>query len=54
MPHQQQVIALAGVGDVGRYVCEELIADDRFDVVVLSRNVRFFESEEPETATHYR
>ncbi|MCJ1470878.1 hypothetical protein MMC07_009525 [Pseudocyphellaria aurata] len=33
----RQVIALAGVGCLGKYVCEELLADDRFDVVVISR-----------------
>ena len=35
-----QVIALAAVGCMGKYVCEELLADDRFDVVVISRGVR--------------
>lgn len=35
-----QVIALAAVGCMGRYVCEELLKDDRFDVVVISRSVR--------------
>ena len=34
-----QVIALAGVGNLGRYICEELIKDKSFDVVVLSRHV---------------
>ena len=40
MQNEKQVIALAGVGAVGKYLCEELLASDRFDVVVLSRNVR--------------
>ncbi|KAL8726070.1 MAG: hypothetical protein Q9166_006949 [cf. Caloplaca sp. 2 TL-2023] len=31
------LIALAGVGDLGRYVCEELVASSYFDVIVLSR-----------------
>ena len=35
----RQVIALAAVGCMGKYVCEELLADDRFDVVVISRAV---------------
>jgi len=35
-----QVIALAGAGDLGRYVCEELLASDQFHVVVLTRGVR--------------
>lgn len=34
-----QVIALVGVGNLGRYICEALLADDRFDVVVLARRV---------------
>lgn len=34
------IIALAGVGDLGRYVCEELLASSQFEVVVLSRGVR--------------
>ncbi|MCJ1228201.1 hypothetical protein MMC12_004862 [Toensbergia leucococca] len=33
----RQVIALAGVGNFGRYVCEELLEDPRFKVVVISR-----------------
>lgn len=33
-------MALAGVGDVGKYFYEELIAADDFDVVILSRSVR--------------
>lgn len=36
----RQVIALAAVGCMGKYVCEELLKDDRFDVVVISRSVR--------------
>ncbi|KAI4250908.1 MAG: hypothetical protein LQ352_005184 [Teloschistes flavicans] len=34
----RQVIALAAVGCMGKYVCEELLKDDRFDVVVISRS----------------
>ncbi|KAI4120889.1 MAG: hypothetical protein LQ338_006696 [Usnochroma carphineum] len=33
----RKVVALAGVGDLGKYVCEELLASPDFDVVVLSR-----------------
>ncbi|KAL8931107.1 MAG: hypothetical protein Q9208_000211 [Pyrenodesmia sp. 3 TL-2023] len=33
----RQTIALAAVGSMGKFVCEELLADDRFDVVVISR-----------------
>ena len=40
MTTPRQVIALAAVGCMGKYVCEELLADDRFDVVVISRGVR--------------
>ncbi|KAL2049948.1 hypothetical protein ABVK25_009815 [Lepraria finkii] len=32
-----QTIALAGVGDLGKYTCEELLASPRFSVIVLSR-----------------
>lgn len=34
-----EVVAVAGVGDLGRYVCEELLASPSFDVVVLTRQV---------------
>ncbi|KAL9130664.1 MAG: hypothetical protein Q9217_001191 [Psora testacea] len=34
----RQVIAVAGVGDLGRYICEELLASPVFDVVVLTRS----------------
>ena len=40
MQLEKQVIAVAGVGDVGRYLCEELLTNNRFDVVVISRSVR--------------
>ena len=39
MPHNRQVVAVAGVGHLGRYVCEELLACPDFDVVVLARGV---------------
>jgi saccharopine dehydrogenase-like NADP-dependent oxidoreductase len=45
MSDKQQTIALAGVGNVGKYIYEELAADDRFDVVVISRQV----SEQPKS-----
>ena len=35
----RQVILVAGVGGLGKYACEELIASAQFDVVVLSRSV---------------
>ncbi|KAI4251761.1 MAG: hypothetical protein LQ352_004673 [Teloschistes flavicans] len=37
MSSPRPVIALAGVGNLGRYICEELVASAHFDVVVLSR-----------------
>lgn len=37
MSDSRQTIALAGAGDLGRYVYEELLASPLFDVVVLSR-----------------
>ena len=39
MPQDPQVVAVAGVGHLGRYVCEELLASPDFDVVVLTREV---------------
>ena len=38
MSHRQ-VIAVAGVGDLGKYICEELQASEDFDVIALSRKV---------------
>lgn len=35
----RQVVAVAGVGDLGRYVCEELLASPDFHVIVLTRQV---------------
>ncbi|KAL8849529.1 MAG: hypothetical protein Q9221_005463 [Calogaya cf. arnoldii] len=37
MASNRQVIAVAGVGQLGRYVCEELLASPDFEVVVLAR-----------------
>ena len=34
------MVALAAIGNLGKFVCEELIADGRFDVVVLTRQVK--------------
>ena len=39
MPTTRKVIALAGVGDLGRYVSEELHASNHFDCVILTRGV---------------
>lgn len=39
MPNTREIIAVAGVGDLGKYICEELVASDKFDVIVLSRGV---------------
>jgi len=39
MVKARQTIALAGVGDLGRYVCEELLESSQFDIVVLTREV---------------
>ncbi|KAB8218710.1 NAD(P)-binding protein [Aspergillus novoparasiticus] len=33
----RQVIALAGVGNLGKYLCEELLKDSRYSLVILSR-----------------
>ncbi|KAI4219121.1 MAG: hypothetical protein L6R36_008546 [Xanthoria steineri] len=37
MAPSPQTIALAAVGGMGKFVCEDLLADDRFNVVVISR-----------------
>ncbi|KAL8749303.1 MAG: hypothetical protein Q9184_006862 [Pyrenodesmia sp. 2 TL-2023] len=37
MVADRQVIAIAGAGHLGKYVCEELLASPDFDVVVLTR-----------------
>lgn len=39
MPPAREVVALAGVGDLGRYVSEELHASSDFEFVVLTRGV---------------
>ena len=39
MATTRQVIALAGVGDLGRYISEELLLSSHFDVVILTRGV---------------
>ena len=41
----RSTIALAAVGNLGKYLCEELLHDSRFDVVVLSRKVRVVDAE---------
>lgn len=35
-----EVIAIAGAGDLGRYVCEELLKSTSFVPIILSRGVR--------------
>ncbi|KAI4131948.1 MAG: hypothetical protein LQ347_002754 [Umbilicaria vellea] len=37
MSFQRPVVALAAIGNLGKYIWEELIADGRFDIVVLTR-----------------
>ena len=39
MPDTQQTIALAGVGSLGKYVYEELVKSDFYNVIVISRRV---------------
>ena len=50
MPNTREVIAVAGVGDLGKYICEELVASDQFDVIVLSRGVS---RPKPRISLHY-
>ena len=40
MATDREVIVVAGVGELGRYICEELHASSGFEVVVLTRGVR--------------
>lgn len=40
MATDREVIVVAGVGELGRYICEELQASSGFEVVVLTRGVR--------------
>lgn len=35
----REVIALAGVGNLGKYLCEELLSSSIYSVIVISRNV---------------
>ncbi|KAL8786520.1 MAG: hypothetical protein Q9213_002747 [Squamulea squamosa] len=37
MADNRQVIAVAGVGHLGRYICEELLASPDFKVIILAR-----------------
>ncbi|RJE26992.1 hypothetical protein PHISCL_00693 [Aspergillus sclerotialis] len=37
MSQKRQIIAIAGVGGLGQYICQELSADGRFTVIVLTR-----------------
>lgn len=39
MADHRQVVAVAGVGHLGRYICEELLASPHFEVIVLARPV---------------
>ena len=47
MAASRQTIALAAVGSMGKFVCEDLLADDRFNVVVISRGVRSLSAPHP-------
>jgi saccharopine dehydrogenase-like NADP-dependent oxidoreductase len=39
MAISSQVIVIAGAGDLGKYACEELLRDERYNLLVLSRKV---------------
>ena len=39
MTDNYQVIALCSVGSLGKYLCDELLADGRYKFVVISRQV---------------
>ena len=40
----RKTVALAGVGNLGKYVYEELRNQKRFDVVVIARKVKQFKT----------
>lgn len=42
---KRQTIALVGFGNLAKFICEEISADDRFALVVISRQVRSFTQE---------
>lgn len=37
--HAMNTIAIAGVGNLGRYLCEEILQSSSFNLIVLSRKV---------------
>jgi predicted dinucleotide-utilizing enzyme len=37
MEISRQKVALVAVGNLGKYVCEELLSDNRFEFIVVSR-----------------
>lgn len=39
MTDNHQVIALCSVGSLGKYLCDELLADGRYTFIVISRQV---------------
>lgn len=41
MQNTRRVVAVAGAGSLGRYACEELLAAPDFELVIISRDVRF-------------
>lgn len=42
---KRQTIALVGFGNLAKFICEEISADDRFALVVISRQVCSFTQE---------
>lgn len=36
---KRQTIALVGFGNLAKFICEEISADDRFALIVISRQV---------------
>lgn len=39
---KRQTIALVGFGNLAKFICEEISADERFALVVISRQVFIF------------
>lgn len=39
---KKKTVAIAGAGDVAKFVVEELLRDGLYEIVIMSRNVSFF------------
>lgn len=51
---KHQTIALVGFGNLAKFICEEISADDRFALVVISRQVCSFTQDFVFCFNHHR